>query len=365
MRALDGPEALRVDSLGLFEVIARSVDMLDRGVAAGRGVELPYPPQEIHDVVICGMGGSAIAADLVIGVYAERLRRPVAAVRDYVLPGWAGEHTLVVALSYSGTTEETLTCVMDALDRGCPALAVTSGGKLGEWYGAEGVPVVGVPPGLQPRAALLHMLAPLLVVLARLEVIPDVEDDLADARASLAAAVAAYAPEVPEEANPAKRLARILEGSLPLVYGSQMTAPVALRWKCQLNENAKAPAFWAALPELDHNEIVGFEAPGPMGGLTQVVMLRDPRQHRQVERRVEYTREVIEPAVGGVATVAGDGATVLGRVLDLVTLGDFTSLYLAALRGIDPGPVESIGRLKERLAGTGYGRIAGPSPAER
>ena len=198
MSELDASNALDADSLGLVRGIAASVAAFDEARAAAEAVELIYPPEEITDVAICGMGGSAIAADLVLGAYRERLRVPMTVVRDYYLPGWIGERTLVILSSYSGGTEETLTCASQALERNALCVAVTSGGKLGSFYAAEGVPVVPVVPGLQPRAALLRMLVPLVVLLDRLGVLPPLDSDLEEARATIAAAVAALGPEVPE-----------------------------------------------------------------------------------------------------------------------------------------------------------------------
>ena len=362
MFGLDGPDALAADSLGLISGMADSVAAFDEARAAAEGVELVYPPDEIADVAICGMGGSAIAADLVLGAYRERIRAPVSVVRDYYLPGWIGENTLVILSSYSGGTEETLTCASQALERNALCVAITSGGKLGSFYAAEGVPVVPVVPGLQPRAALLRMLVPLVVLFDRLGILPPIASDLEEARATLAAAVATLGPEVNEAENPAKQLARSLQASVPLVWGAELTAPIAARWKGQFNENSKVPSYSSTLPELDHNEIVGFTGmPAPLSSLAQLILLRDERQHRQVHRRFDLTRELVEAHVNRVVSITAEGQSALARMLDLVMLGDYVSLYLALLRAVDPGPVEIIGRLKERLAETGYGRSPDPS----
>lgn len=363
MSELDAPDALDRDSLGLIRGIGDSLEAFDAARAAAEAVELVYPPSEVTDVAVCGMGGSAIAADLVIGAYRERIRRPMSVVRDYYLPGWIGERTLVILSSYSGGTEETLTATSEAIDRNALAVAITSGGKLGEHYPSrEGVPVIPVEPGFQPRAALLRMLVPMLVVLSRLEVIPPIDEDLDEARETIAATIAALGPDVPEAQNPAKQLARTLRGSVPLVWGAELTAPVAVRWKGQFNENAKIPAYASALPELDHNEICSFVGlPQELGRRAALVMLRDERQHRQVQRRFDLTRELVEPHVATVVSITADGRGALARALDLVLLGDYVSLYLALLEGTDPGPVEMIERLKVRLAETGYGRAPAPS----
>jgi glucose/mannose-6-phosphate isomerase len=204
------------------------------------------------------------------------------------------------------------------------------------------------------------MLVPTLILLERTGVLPEIGSDLEEARETVAASVAALGPDVPEATNPAKQLGRALQGGVPLLWGAELTAPVAVRWKSQICENAKLPASASALPELDHNELVGFAGtPADLGQLTRLVLLRDPRQHRQVERRFDLTRELVEAHVDRVFSITAEGRGPLARMLDLVMLGDYTSLYLALLRGVDPGPVEAIERLKARLAETGYGRAEG------
>ncbi len=360
MYGLDGPDALAIDSLGLIAGVGGSVAMFDESRAAAEAVELPFPVDAVTDIAVCGMGGSAIAGDLVLDAHRDRLLKPMTVVRDYYLPGWIGEGTLVVLSSYSGNTEETLTCASQALERNALCVAVTSGGKLGSFYAAEGVPVVALPPGLQPRAALLRLLVPVVVLLDRIGALPPLGSDMEEARETIAASIAALGPDVPEAENPAKQLARALLGGVPLIWGAELTAAVAYRWRCQIDENAKLPAWSAALPELDHNDIVGLSGtPAPLAELTRLVMLRDPRHHRQVERRFDLTKEIVEPHMDGALSITAEGHSPLARMLDLVMLGDYASLYLALLRGVDPGPVEPIERLKERLAQTGYGRAAG------
>jgi len=361
MFGIDGPEALAPDSLGLIRGVGDSLAAFDEARAAAEGIEIPWPADAITDVAICGMGGSAIAADLVVGAYRERLRVPVTVVRDYDLPGWIGESTLVILSSYSGDTEETLAAASQALERNSLCVAVTSGGELGSSSASADVPVVPVVPGLQPRAALLRMLIPLVVLFDRLGVVAPLTSDLEEARATIASAIATNGPDVLEVSNPAKQLARALQNAVPLVWGAEMTAPIAVRWKGQFNENAKIPAYASAIPELDHNEIVGFGGmPAPFSELALLVLLRDPRQHRQVQRRFDLTRELVSPHVAHTLSIEAEGESALARMLDLVMLGDYASLYLALLRAVDPGPVDMIERLKERLAQTGNGRSADP-----
>lgn len=357
---LDSAGAFAGDSLGLIAETGRAVAVFDEALARSRALEIPYPADAIDSVVIAGMGGSAIAGDLLIGAFWDRLRKPVQVVRGYSLPGWAGERTLVIGSTFSGTTEETLTCTMDAVDRTCPAIGVSTGGKMTAFYRPQGVPVVEPPASPMPRAAGVQMLACLLVICERMGVLPALDADLAEGRERLQAAVAAYGPEVPVADNPAKQVAGHLEGKLPLIWGAQMTAPIAYRWKCQINENANLPAFDAAFPEHNHNEIVGMEGFPGLGVRPHVVILRDPRQHRQIERRFGVAADLLAPYIDGVTQVTADGRTDLARLLDLVLLGDYGSMYLAVLRHVDPGPIELIGRLKDGLANTGYGRSPDP-----
>ena len=355
---LDAPDALALDSQGLFRELAGSPAAMDEARAAAEAVELTFPADAVRSVALCGMGGSAIAGDIVAGALSERLVKPFGVVRDYYTPGWIGESTLTILSSYSGTTEETLTCALQATERGALCVSITSGGKLAAEYADQGVPTIPVPEGLQPRAALLRILVPVVVLLERCEAITASGADLDEARQTVVDAVAAMAPEVPTASNPAKQLAHQLLDAVPMVWGAEATAAVARRWKTQLNENAEVPAFWSELPELDHNEIVGFPGMGPLEQVVKVVSLRDERQHRQVQRRFDLTHELVRPHVAGVLTAAAEGRSPLARALDLVILGDYTSLYLALLRGLDPGPVAMIERLKGSLATTPYGRTA-------
>ncbi len=358
MSELDLPEVLGVDRAGLIDGLSSSVEVFDASRSAAEALEIPFAGDIIRDVLICGMGGSAVAGDLIATTYYERMRVPLLVHRGYYLPGWAGDHTLAMLLSYSGETEETLTAAMQALERESPAIAITSGGKLDSWYNARhGIPVHSLPGGLQPRMALMYMLIPAVVFLSRLGIIPPQDDDLDAARDAIQSAIDTYGPARPADANPAKQLAMRLHDKVPVIYGAEVTSGVAFRWKCQFNENAKQPSFWAALPEMNHNEIVGWEKAGAFGDQAQVVVLRDPRQHRQVERRIALTRQIIRPHVSDIITIEGEGDSPLARMIDLVLLGDYVSLYSACLRRVDPEPVDSIGALKQGLATTGNQRL--------
>ena len=333
-------------------------DHLEEGWRRGAAVEsFGLEAASLDGVVLCGMGGSAIGGDLVAGLVEPTASLPFVVNRGYTLPGWVGEQTLVVASSYSGGTEETLSAFEEARQRGARILAVTSGGALGEHADADGLDLVEIPGGLQPRAALGYSLGVGLRIARALGLaeLPDAEVEAALAAARDRAARhdqdAEGSPEA-GTANPARDLSARFEGALPVVYtGVGLLEAVGMRWRTQLHENAKHPAVGNVLPELDHNEIMGFEE-GPEGVLSrmQIIALRDADDHAQVSKRFDATRDLVEGSVGGWTEVRSEGDSRLDRMLSLVQLGDAASFWLAVRKGVDPTPVETIQALKKTLA---------------
>ncbi len=324
-----------------------------RDMVAGLGEQLSWaanldvdvvPPRD--EALVCGMGGSGIGGDFA-SVLAEVEGRRVAVHKSYRLPGWASRvRPLVVAVSYSGNTEETLSAVESAIDHGLDVVAVTSGGALGVIARERGFPLVSVPGGLQPRAAFGYLLGSILRILSASGVVADPRDALAEASA-LASSLAG--PGGTAEGL-ARDLAERLDGRIVAVYGSVgITAPVAQRWKTQINENAKWPSWWAVLPELDHNEIVGWSARPDLGRRVGIVTLRDRDEMEAVSARFRLTEEVTASQVEWVGEVYAQGETPLARMISLVAVGDLVSLELAALAGVDPVPVDVIEDLKRRL----------------
>jgi len=315
-----------------------------RALAGGAG--LPSRPEA---VAVCGMGGSAIGGELVLATTAG-LGVPSAVVRGYDLPDWVTPATLTVAVSYSGGTAETLACVEAALARGCRPVCVAGGGRLAARARAEGLPLVSVPSGLQPRAALGALATPVAAALVEAGLSADLETDVAEAGGVLTDLAAELAPDVPDDVNRAKTLARRLAGCLVLVCGGGVTAPAARRWKTQLNENAKTPAFWAELPELDHNEIEGWSSLPALAAGTTAVVLEDPGWPPALSRRAELTAAEFAARGAGLERAGARGATALARACSLIGLGDWVSFYLALIYGHDPTPVAAIERFKRRLA---------------
>jgi glucose/mannose-6-phosphate isomerase len=284
------------------------------------------------------------------GYLAGSLKVPLSVVRGYELPGYVGPSTLVYVSSYSGNTEETLSAYEEARSRGAVIVASTTGGEVARIAAQEGHDVVNVPAGYPPRAALGFSLVPLLFVLARLGLAPDPSGDLEDAIAVVEQGVGRLGADVDTDNNEAKDIARWLHGHVPVVYGTVPgTSVVASRWCGQLSENSKVVAHTNELPEMNHNEIVGWSGSRPMGGEARVVFLRDKDDHARVARRIEITREEIASTGAEVREVESRGETRLGRLMSLVQVGDFVSFYLAALEGVDPTPVAPIDRLKKEL----------------
>lgn len=324
-------------------------DHLAAGWAAAAGADTFEAPGALGGVVVCGMGGSAIGGDLVRALAEAESPVPVVVNRSYALPAWVGGRSLVVVSSYSGGTEETLSAYAEVRRRGARVVVIASGGEAAEQAREAGHPLVTIEGGMQPRAALGHSLGALLRIARRFGLVSLADE--AFAAAVEAAHVRAARHDEADAANPAVALAARWGDALPVVYtGAGLLEPVGLRWRGQIQENAKHPAVGNVLPELDHNEIMGFEAgPEALLGAMQVVVLRDRDDHPQVVKRVAATRALVEPRVGGWVEVESEGDGRLDRMLSLVQLGDAASFWLAMAKGVDPTPVETIQALKRQL----------------
>jgi glucose/mannose-6-phosphate isomerase len=294
-------------------------------------------PAEAAGLAVCGMGGSAIGADLAAAALGDDLTRPLLTVRGYGLPSWLTPEWTVLCSSYSGNTEETLACFEAAEALGARRLVASTGGALVDRARESGAPVVGLPGILQPRAAVAYMLTIAAEVAALAGVAPRIHTELD--------AAAAFLSERGEDLQArAAEIASALEGKVPVVTGADLTAPLARRWKTQVNENAKLPAFFSELPEADHNELCGWS-----GDAFAAVMLEDADQHPRERRRFELTGDVIEAAGAAVIRLRTEGETRVTRLLWGVMLGDLVSLELAEAGGVDPVPVEAIEGFKAAL----------------
>jgi glucose/mannose-6-phosphate isomerase len=299
-------------------------------------------------LVVAGMGGSAIGGALARAALGDHASRPIFVTRAYGLPPWTTPDTTVLCASYSGNTEETLACYESAGALGAQRVVATTGGRLAEMAREDGVPVIPLPGGFQPRAAVAYMTVAALEVAALCGAGPRLTSEIDVAASHTEQLVAEWGPDAPEDSL-AKEIARGLLGTAPVIYGAGLTAPIAYRWKTQINENAKQPCFFHELPELDHNELVGWEG-APDVGRFSAVFLDDCDAHPRVKARMELTERLIADAAVASFRSETRGETTVERVTSLVLLGDLVSLYLAALRGVDPGPVRLIEQLKTELA---------------
>jgi glucose/mannose-6-phosphate isomerase len=300
-------------------------------------------PVDSAGLMVCGMGGSAIGADLAAAALGDRLTKPMLTIRGYELPSWATPEWTVLCSSYSGNTEETLACFEAAEVLGADRFVLSTGGRLVEGAREAGVPVVA-PPGIyQPRVAVAYMFATAAEVAALAGAAPMVHTEIDCAAAFLEA-------QREELKRQATELAGRLADSTAVIYGSDLTAPVARRWKTQINENAKLPAFYAELPEADHNEICGWAPETAAAGMA-AVFLEDCDQHPRERQRFELTAEVIGPGATDVVRLETKGENRVERLLWAMLLGDLVSLEIARQRGVDPGAIKAIDKLKEGMAG--------------
>lgn len=302
-------------------------------------------------VIVAGMGGSAAGGDLLATCAADRLDVPILVHRGYGLPAFAGNGALVVASSYSGDTAEVLSAVDVALARRLPVVVLTSGGKLARLAVARQVPLIALPPGLMPRMALAHLFFPVAAILESLGLRVASDPEVAEAIDAVQSLADELGPERSAAGNEAKRLALAVGTKLPAIYGGPATGPVAYRWKTDFEENAKTFALAGALPEMNHNEIEAWR--GPDAREMQAVLLRDREEPPEIARRFALLRELIGPNAGGVSEAWSRGEGRLARLLSLTYLGQWTSYYVAVLRGVDPWSVPLLDELKRRLAGGG------------
>jgi glucose/mannose-6-phosphate isomerase len=341
-----------VDTTGQVEAVLALPDHLEDALWRVDSAALERSLRRLEGLaplIVCGMGGSAIGGDLAVAALGDRLTKPMRTIRGYELPSWVTPESHIVCASYSGNTEETLACYEAAGTLGAPRIVITTGGRLADLARADSCPVIPLPGGLQPRAAVAYMLVSVLEIAAHVDAGPGLRTEIDAAASSLTKLAAEWGPAADSDSL-AKRVAQRGHRTTLCVYGAGPTAPVARRWKTQVNENAKVPAFACDLPEADHNEIVGWESASSLGSFL-AVFLEDSDQHPRVRQRIELTARLVEPEAAGTVRLESRGASLLERVLSLVLLGDLVSIYLAVLRGVDPCPVEVIERLKEELRG--------------
>jgi glucose/mannose-6-phosphate isomerase len=347
---LDDLQVLQVDRSGILDLLLDLPGQLQAGERLGQDAELPLA-MNVHAIVVTGLGGSGISGDLLRSYLHLECRVPITVNRHYTLPRFVGPDTLVCAVSYSGNTEETLSAVGEARARGAGLFVVTSGGRLAEMADEWGFPCVRIMESLPPRTTIGYLFTPMLVTLARLGLISDQRDCIAETMEVLRDLGAQYRPGIETFRNLPKALAKDLLGRFPLIYGTQdFSDVVAYRWRTQFNENSKVLASHQVFPELNHNEIVGWQGPPASALEPWVVLLRDRQELGRVAQQIDFTKAFLQERTAGITEVWSQGRSRLARLFSLLYTGDFTSYYLALLRGVDPKPVEAIDHLKKQLA---------------
>jgi glucose/mannose-6-phosphate isomerase len=336
------------DPAGMYDLVEGFPAQMQAARAIGAEFAPGIQRSEARQVVVCGMGGSAIGGDMARSFLGSRLAAPLLSVRDYEAPAYLRDGSFVVLSSYSGNTGETLSA-FECLHGGASTfVTVTSGGQMEERCRARDIPVCNIPGGMPPRSAIGYSLFPSLAILRAAAMASFDDAELDEAQELVTKRCSEYSMDSPD--NRAMQIAQALHGKLPLVYaGPGLYEAVARRWACQVNENSKQLAHWAVFTELCHNEIVGYEALPELRQNTVVISLEDEDDHDLTKRQTDVAIGIMEPLCAEVIRIREGGGR-MSRMLGAMILGDFVSVYLAYLNGVDPTPVKNIDRLKSQLS---------------
>ena len=351
---LESVEKIRsFDPANMYNHIFDFPEQMARALNIGKSWKIdPKQFLDIKNIVLIGMGGSAIGGDLVRSLLNSKLEIPFQVCRHYKLPESVDDETLVIASSYSGNTEETLAALDDALNRKAMTAAITTGGMMAEVCKINEIPMALLPSGMQPRAALGFSFVPILMFLEKVKLIPSMANEITVIIEKLKTYRQEYIEDAPVKNNLAKKLAEKLQGKMAVIYsGPTLTDAVAVRWKGQICENSKTLAFCNQFAEFNHNELVGWsDITRQYAENLVVLILRDKDDHPQIKKRMDIVKPLIEDTGAEVIEVESRGNSDLERMFSLIQIGDFVSYYLAILNKQDPTPVVTIEMLKAALA---------------
>ncbi len=350
---LDDLDAIKnIDAGDMLGFIHDFPEQMEEAKKIAEGME--FESFDPHQIVIAGVGGSAIGGDILTSWLFKRINIPILVNRAYKLPSFVGENTLLFAVSYSGNTEETLSLFEDGVKKGCKIVAITSGGKLGERCKKENVKLISIPSNKPPRAAVAYLFMPIVVVLKKLGIY-DSDKEVRVAIENLKSLRERLVPESPTESNLAKQIALQLKDETPVIYGLAIFNSVARRWQTQLNENAKVLAWHGTFPEMNHNEMEAWANDENSKRFTAIILRDNFKLEGRLQKRVELTKNsILERHAKKVIEVVAEGGEegdYLARMLYSMYLGDFVSIYLAVLRGKNPTPVSTIEAFKRDLTG--------------
>jgi glucose/mannose-6-phosphate isomerase len=340
-----------VDKSGMLNFSVNAAKHYRKAAQIAEKIKVDYPKPD--NIIVAGLGGSAIGGDLLKDWAKNQLTVPIEVSREYKLPAYANNKTLVFITSYSGDTEETLSSFLDALKRKCMIYCISSGGALLKYAKKLKVPYLQVTSGMPPRAALPYMLLPLLVYMEKAGLVKGVKEELNETFSLLEKISEENSPEKPTNENFAKNTAQNIGESAPTVYGFGVYRSVAQRFKQQFNENSKSAAKWEYFPELNHNEVVGWEGRGEQCKWFSVIFIRDIDETVEIESRIETTKQIMERVGLVMFDLEAKGKSPLAKMLSTIVVGDFLSVYLAVLHGVDPTPVRTINILKDTLKQNG------------
>lgn len=339
----------KYDPQGMYDKIFQFPQQFKEGWEIGKSADLPdIDLKSIKNIVVCGLGGSAIGGDLVRSFLTYRISVPFYVCRHYLIPEFVDQFTLCIISSYSGNTEETLAAYDEAKRRGALILEITSNGKLKKMSSEDDYKVITIPPGFPPRAALGYSFVPMLTALSRMGFFEDINPDIEAAIPFLEENTKKLA--IDKTNNPAMFAAEKMHGKIPLIYsGQDYIDAVAVRFKGQICENAKQLAFCNFFPEFNHNELVGWGLMESMKDKLYAIILKDSADHERVAIRMGIVARIIREKGVEVLEYESSGPNLLARIFSLIQFADFTSLYLALLNKIDPTPVKVIDYLKGEL----------------
>ncbi|MCX7845725.1 MAG: bifunctional phosphoglucose/phosphomannose isomerase [Dictyoglomaceae bacterium] len=342
-------ELKKLDPQNMLDSVYRLPEQIEDASNISYNAELKVKDININKILVLGMGGSAIGGDIIRAIAFDCSKIPLFVNRDYYLPSYVDENTLVFAVSYSGNTVETVNSAIKSYEKGAMVISITSGGRLADFAKEKDLPLIKIPKGLAPRAAIGYVTIPPLVVLDRLGVIPSQKDAIEETINYLRRKREEFKIETPTDKNPAKKLAKMLFERIPIIYSVEERWAVAgYRWKCQFNENSKYPAFTHFFPELNHNEIMSWEADSKIINNLSLIFLYISLDG-EMKIRVDFMKEKIESRGIPVFLWQGEGKHSLTKFFSLTYLGDFITVYLAYLAGKDPFAIGFINELKLRI----------------
>jgi glucose/mannose-6-phosphate isomerase len=335
----------KYDTQNQFNVLVESFMQIEYAWENKIDMDSSYA-KNVNNIVVAGMGGSAISADILKPFLRDELQIPLFVNRDYILPKFADEKTLVIISSYSGNTEETISCFEQAVKKGCKIIAVSTGGWIKKFADQNDVPCINLKEGFQPRFALGVSFFTLLKILQSVELIPS-QDEVVD---EITLLWKKNGIEYSGEENIAIKHAEELIGFIPLIYSSANFEAIGYRLKCQFNENSKLHAFNNVIPELNHNEIIGWETFQEKQLNAKVINIVDKDYHPQILNRFEITKELAQKSGVDIIVLKSNEKNIKVRIMDLIFLGDWITYYMAVLRSFDPSEIDYIHELKQRLA---------------